>query len=267
MRIADALAEEQECLTAGQVADRAISCLDLGVGFSLVRCGDGEGRLLAYPGGIHRAILNRHLRFWFGHSDFSDLAILAMQAVLVTAIDMADVLGVYKGRVRNQWWQVPWMYVHRTGRDEESVCSVDVHQALWMAGHLHRVAAACDRIVIVTCRSDVVYGPLVRMFERPVNPIGVPEEGHTGERATDHWRQFNTIEARVRELCEPGVLCLVGAGVLGKAYTVAAARAGAVALDIGSVFDGWAGVESRSYLARSIGRFDLGKQVKRPAAI
>ena len=266
MRLADApVVKEQECLTAGEVADRAISCLELGVGFSLVRLGDGEGRLLAWPGGIHRAILNRHLRFWFGRADFSDLAIMAMQAVLVTAIDMADILGVYQGRIRNQWWQVPWMYVRRTGRDEESVCSVDVHQALWMAGHLHRVADACDSIVLVTCRD--VGEALSSKFDRDVQWIEVPEEGHTAGQAMDHWRQFNSIEAEVREAAGRGSLVLVGAGVLGKAYTCAAASAGSVALDIGSVFDGWAGVPSRTYLARSNGRFDLGKQVERPAVI
>jgi len=43
----------------------------------------------------------------------------------------------------------------------------------------------------------------------------------------------------------PGDLVLVGAGVLGKAYVAGAARRGAVAIDMGSVFDGWAGIISR----------------------
>ena len=38
---------------------------------------------------------------------------------------------------------------------------------------------------------------------------------------------------------------LVGAGALGKAYCEAVRQQGGVAVDIGSGFDGWAGVMSR----------------------
>lgn len=247
--------KEHEVGTAGWVADRAIDCLRSGTGFSLIRLGDGEGRLLLYPDGISREMLGRHLIFWFGHNKFDDAAILAMQAVLVQAIDAADVLGVHT-EAQGEFWEAPWAYVQRIGRTyEEGLCRKDMHRRLWDQGHLDRIAQECERIVAVTCR-DVGDG-LRDRYERQVDWVQIPEEGLTGKRATDHWQRFSRIEAQVADLCEPRVLCLVGAGVLGKGYTATAAYHGAVALDMGSVFDGWARVLSRSFLAGKMDEYAL----------
>jgi hypothetical protein len=40
-------------------------------------------------------------------------------------------------------------------------------------------------------------------------------------------------------------LCLVGAGVVGKIYNIWFKRRGGVSLDIGSIFDLWAGRKTR----------------------
>jgi len=247
--------------TAGFVADRAIDCLHSGTGFSLVRIGDGEGRLLAYPDAISRQMMNRHLCFWFGRADFDDTTVLALRAILTQTIDAADVIGVHVCTQtpcnKNQWWHVAAeQYLKAIGRwYPEGLCELDTHRALWRKGEIDRVSHWAERIVAVTCRDLIV--PLNAHFEQRVDVIRVPGEGNMTRKPTDHWQRFNEIEAHVARLSGPGVLVLVGAGVLGKAYTTTAAQAGAVALDIGSVFDGWAQVESRSYLMGRLGEYRL----------
>jgi len=246
--------------TVGFVADRAIDCLHSGTGFSLVRIGDGEGRLLAYPDAISRQMMNRHLCFWFGRADFDDTTVLALRAILTQTIDAADVIGVHVCSTlpcnKNQWWHVAEQYLKAIGRwYPEGLCELDTHRALWRKGEIDRIAAECKRIVVVTCRD--IPKLAVHFSDKPVYRVEVPGEGNMTRKPTDHWQRFNEIEAHVARLSEPGVLVLVGAGVLGKAYATTAAQAGAVALDIGSVFDGWAQVESRSYLMGRLGEYRL----------
>ena len=240
---------------ATRVADRAIVCLRSGAPFSLVRLGDGEGRLLAYPDGISRKMLYRHLYFWFGRVDFTEMDVMAMQAILQTAIDQSDAIGCNPNGANGPWWDVPWRYV-QAAHLAHRVCGInDLHRELWHAGELDRIAQNAERIVVVTCR-DVTSDLIVR-WRKPVSRVKVPGEGMEHGIPTPHWDWFSGLENVVAEMCAPGVLCLVGAGVLGKAYTVRAARAGAVALDVGSVFDGWGRIESRSYLAGKLGEYRL----------
>ena len=90
----------------------------------------------------------------------------------------------------------------------------------------------------------------------------IPEEGHTGRMATKHFP--NTYDQLLEELKHNaiGELVLVGAGVLGKAYCAWVRRAGGVALDIGSLFDGFAGVGSRTYLTDDMASFRLRAPVE-----
>jgi len=241
--------------TAAWVADRAVDCLRSQTGFSMIRLGDGEGRLLAWPDRISRQMLDKRLVYWFGHADVTELSILGLQAILLAAIQQANVIGVVR-KGRDHWARLPWGYVQQLGRDyAEGLCAANVHRALWDEGLLDHVIAACDRIVVVTCR-DVVH-LLQERYSRDVLWVAVPAEAQLHGRATDHIKQFSQIERTVANHSGPGVLVLVGAGVLGKAYAVMAAYHGAVALDIGSVFDGWAQVVSRSYLWHTLDAFSL----------
>jgi hypothetical protein len=100
-----------------------------------------------------------------------------------------------------------------------------------------------------------VAGQLAAHFDVPVVQWLVRGEAKfPGPVDEAHWPiGYARIMARI-ETVGPGDLVLVGAGVLGKAYVAGAARRGAVAIDMGSVFDGWAGIISRE------GRIGTGPQ-------
>ena len=230
----------------GDVADLVVQSLGAGAPFSAIRLGDGEGRLLLWPGGISRTKLGKHLRFWFGRDDFTDGALRGLRFRLVNAIRDADVVGYYHGASRNRYWRAPAEYI-RTEillKDDTVISDNALHRWLWGIGALDRIIQQADRIVLVTCR-DV---PFEDVFKKHASVIKVPEEGHTGKQATDHVDLFSEICEEIRDVVCGGCLVLVGAGILGKLYCHVSQIRGAVALDIGSLFDGFVGIKSRSYL-------------------
>ena len=242
-------------LTAEEVAMEVCHALSSGLPYSLIRLGDGEGRVIAWPNRISNAMLNRHLRYWFGRDDFSDLDRLGLKWGLGRSILEANCVGLpmeYHEEI-NTWWRIPveWW---QENEPEIGVCDHDVNLQMWDRGMLDEMWGASyeRRLGLVTCR-DV--GPALADFlEIPDDrayTVRVPEEGHTGRKGTDHWPDgFQRTVQQIMGLGNlRGELWLVGAGILGKTYCAIIKARGGVALDVGSLFDGWAGVVSRSYLS------------------
>ena len=106
--------------------------------------------------------------------------------------------------------------------------------------------AHANRVWIIGCRD--VASELQTVTDSPVGQWLVKGEAqYPGSVDEPHWRGgFERTMDKIRMNTEPGDLVLVGAGLLGKTYVAAAKANGAVALDIGSVIDGWAGIMSRA---------------------
>jgi len=241
--------------TLDRIEQRAIFALRTGTPFSAIRLGDGEGRLLAWPGRITRPELDNRLCYWFGHADLTDLEALMLKVDLMRAMFGADVVGCYQGEERNRWWREAATRVAllRTYKPEVMLAGNDLHRELWASGGLDRIIAEASRVVLVTCR-DVCDRFQERYGQAP-DWIVVPEEAHASGQINDHWQLYQGgYKTAIVKRIKPGVLTLVGAGVLGKVYCHAVKMAGGVALDIGSIFDGWAGrLDTRSYLGRKGG--------------
>jgi hypothetical protein len=108
--------------------------------------------------------------------------------------------------------------------------------------------------VVVSGRSELADVFSKRLGRKPLRFIDIPIEG---------WHRHKTSKAGVLHFpevydevisslgkCSGGTLVLVGAGVFGKMYCLAAKRAGAVSLDLGSAFDVLAGVKTRPVHAK-----------------
>jgi hypothetical protein len=74
----------------------------------------------------------------------------------------------------------------------------------------------------------------------------LPDEAINGKHYPD---QFNTINCSISRPLN-GKLFLVAAGILGKFYCHTIKRNGGIALDIGSIADGWMNCDTRPGLGK-----------------
>ena len=61
---------------------------------SLIRLGDGEGRLLGFPETVKKTELDFSLQIWFGHADFDPTVLAELAAQLRQAVLSADIIGL-----------------------------------------------------------------------------------------------------------------------------------------------------------------------------
>ena len=231
-----------------RVAECAILSLQKHKPFSAIRLGDGEGRILLWPDGITREQINKHLVFWFGyHSGILNSDLRAWKRMLQVAVSRADAVGFYHGEERNRYWRAVQENIEL--RADVIECENSLHRELWEGDLLQDIVHAAQHVVLVTCR-DVPRGDGVEI-------ISIPEEGHTSGERSNHPERFGEFCTMVHNSAAPGTLVLVGGGLFGKIYCDVAREAGAVALDIGSVFDALAGVKSRSYLTGELKRYTI----------
>jgi len=239
-------------ITLEQVTDNVSYAVRKNKPFSLIRIGDGEGRILMFPDDISRHMLNRHLRFWFGRVDFLKSDLLEMRERLLLAIQGADIIG-YSPKPKNEFWQYATAYCETFVRSRSWIkaTTINVHINLWKAGLFDGLLEHAKKVCLITCRKEVAepffnrFDPDSKWEERTLWEI--PEEYHTSEKENDHPEQFADYIKQI-EANGAGWLYLVGAGILGKSYCHQAKMSGSVAVDIGSLFDAWAGVKSRSFM-------------------
>jgi hypothetical protein len=112
---------------------------------------------------------------------------------------------------------------------------------------LSDMIAAADAVVVITGRSVLAEAFAARCAPKPLHflPIPVEYQFRTGPDRRRHFPEcFERILSELaRDLS--GTLCLIGAGIFGKAYCLAAKHAGGVAVDLGSAFDVLAGLNTR----------------------
>lgn len=218
--------------------------------FSLVRLGDGELAMLGLGAETPRAHGERALRIWLGpgHAPLERFAALAEE--LRGAVRNADLVGI--PRVSRQRAEEYVSYVapvfanHALHRESLAYTDASVHSCFqhmrapeeWLRGR--------DFVGLITCRE--VAAELAAVFG-----IGrvllhrVPADFLTAQQAAQPPHYPDVYEKLWREIDPPyrGALYLVGAGAFGKVYCDWIKARGGVALDIGSLFDGWAGVHVR----------------------
>jgi len=104
---------------------------------------------------------------------------------------------------------------------------------------------------LITCRE--LAAPVAETFQvKTVRWHRIPADFLTSQtvaRPAHFPEVYEQLRAEIRPPSR-GALYLVGAGVFGKVYCEWIRRRGGIAIDIGSVFDGWANVRVRDRLER-----------------
>lgn len=268
--IAQELGLASDYLTAEKSARlRDVICRALaqGEGFSLVRLGDGEGRILGYPDHISdQEILSQVLYYHFGPESMGIMksrrpdswisdSVLLLRNLLVSAVRGADMVGLpvaeYYGQRGSEdvfgklGYACATLYAASLRKDTPRTeqFGTNLFQLAASKGLLFKeLAATADAMFIVT-PWDLRETLGTALARDDIRHIKVP--GHYTWRGSPGLGQypelFRFVESAIRRQGDlAGHLFLVGAGIFGKHYCNLVKLQGGVALDIGSVFDSWA---------------------------
>ena len=225
--------------------------LQAGEPLSLVRIGDGEGIVLNSMSGIqeldlaNQAVLHRQMGYYPVYND-----IKAIRNNLITTYAEADIIGIpaHKQKTSSHWGSVTKILDENVPfKKTDKFCSIDVHYDFLNAGYYDLLIKGMETLNYISCR-NLDYKFIYRWHLKQCNSfITAPESKFTsGYKGPVHYPdQFNKIYRWMDVCCPEGKLLLVGAGVIGKIYCNWWRDRGGVAFDIGSVFDEWAGFETR----------------------
>ncbi|MDE0661981.1 MAG: hypothetical protein OXI79_20310 [Gammaproteobacteria bacterium] len=258
--------------TAFDVYRRIMDSLVARSPLSVIRLGDGEGTLLGYPEIIGRRDVEYFMGRWMrDEADVGEELVGRLVSELREAVVEADVLGLPRHRqeISDPRWAAVRQAVNMHGllSRHPSITHTCLHRAMQHALLFRPLLADRDFLGIVTPRD--VSDRLCRLFRiRRVVWYGVrgalDEPGEVGMR---HYPEgFEWMEEKLR-VPYPGALFLVGAGPWGKIYCSWIKRRGGVAVDIGSLFDSWAGVGRVGHPVRSLDVYEELPRISREQAV
>jgi len=222
---------------------------------SFLRVGDGETLMLC-PDKIewqenYRRISQNHLGYVLEGQDSIDI-----KNIIEDAIVNCDILGVApkKHREINEFWDAQHSLIediqlkNNILTENVKYCSLDAHMHLLEYGLLNKLLSKITEVVIISSRDlerdiakkypnlkDIEYYLTEGEFAYEQNPIVSSLYPET----------YKNIVKKIREKNRAGQICLFGAGFIGKGLGSHFKKAGGIAIDIGSVFDLWAGKRTR----------------------
>lgn len=253
--------DHMEQLTLGDLHHRIRTAIVSKSPFSVIRLGDGEARIIGYPKYLPRTLVSDIWQTWFGRSDFTDDQVERVRENLKQACLGVDVMGVPRAAadVLSEFGRVKALlpregFVLRT----TPLCHAGFHLGLYREQRYRSLFEGVPRVAVIGPRDlrDILPGaigvPEVRWL--PVPPemkfSDLPEEDRTAQvqsYAHLRTRYSDLMEVEIpRALASwPGLVVLVGAGVLGKIYCHRVKQLGGIAIDVGSMMDVWAGLKTR----------------------
>jgi hypothetical protein len=247
--------------------ERIEAALERQLPYSVVRVGDGEGRVIGYPLYFSQnEILSQLLYYHFGPKsihEFRDIygrnwideLMKRLRELLVNSLISADVIGIpvydffrdIDGGVTSGMVGYGCGTHYILGRcphvDANLAVGTNVFQQLAeLPDFFPRLAKRAHAVFSVGAWD--LSADLSKAFGVPsVVHVEVPRHfTWSAEKGAGQFPLlYSIVEQRLRAMGDlRGQLFLVGAGLLGKHYCAVVKEQGGVALDIGSVFDSWA---------------------------
>ena len=230
--------------------------------FSLVRLGDGELALLGIGQESPREHTERSLGYWFGPQHAPWTAFRGFAEELRDAVRNADLVGI--PRVSRQLaeeyasYVVPIFERNRLRSARSLYTDVAIHTWFQHLRALDEWLRDAEFVGLITCRD--VAARVAQVFGvRRTALHRIPPDFITTGAAASPPHYPDVYERLRREIAPPfqGALYLVGAGAFGKVYCDWVRARGGIAIDIGSIFDGWAGVHVRPRIRRRQEQYSL----------
>ncbi len=125
--------------------------------------------------------------------------------------------------------------------------TVNCHYRFGQSLKFKKLLKSCQKLVAITCR-DV--SRLENVLDRNIDTIKIPAEnrfaGGIVEKEQHYPVVFEKVKNEIFRNVVPGTIVLIGAGILGKIYCGWVKEAGGIGIDVGSLMDAIAQVDSRS---------------------
>lgn len=214
---------------------------------SVVRCGDGEAIIL--NGFKDQSKLEWVFKRQLGYMPERE-QIESIRQNLIRAYKYADYIGMPENKregLNEYWYKCKDILEKSVDLSRKKITSVDFHNDWLTAGYFDRLLSGVKDLCYISCRNlDEAFKRKYRI--KNIHSFHIaPEMKFTPDyKGPQHFPdQFNQIEKWMDSIPAAGTLCLVGAGVVGKVYNSWFKARGGVALDVGNVFDLFAGLSTR----------------------
>ena len=229
--------------------------LDSGTGLSVVRINHCEPRIAGYEILFDRVDINTTFDIQWGRKNVTGSEARWIASQMQQAMRTADVVGVPDPKLRpeNDLNDLEnSVYVLNNSLNlfnaDQRFLSVNFHYRMHEQGLLLPALTGAEEIHCITGRR--VGDQLQEATGRIIKTISIPAESKFSvdgsDLTKDHFNEkFEEVMSEIRAEDRRGQIFLVGAGILGKLYCAEIKKAGGVAMDIGSLFDAWAGMNTR----------------------
>ena len=252
-------------LSYSEFLDAIITAAIRRLPFSMIRLGDGEGIVLGYPSRTSEKKCRERLNKWFDGSRLTVADLNRISAEMKQACLSADLIGLPQARhnsMDGNWRNVRKYVKEFRLMQNARPCSMDFVLDLQLRDDFRKVFIGQKELYCISCRKldlelSASFGiPKVETFCLP--PQRRPRMGVDHAKGQLHYPELYALIPRwLKERNIAGKFVLVGAGGLGKIYCSWVKQQGGIAIDIGSIFDGWAQLGTRSHLRNSMSRYAL----------
>jgi len=222
-----------------------------GTPLSIIRLGDGEAVVMGYPEDVGEEPFNGFMKVFFGRHRISPEQRSQLVRELRDSIRHADIIGVPGGTEINKFTAARHLLAkYQLVNEKTGISNLSLHRNLQEHDLFKAFLQNLDEVGLVTCR-DVAPFVQEAFNIKNVTVYKIPEEAQHAANAKSVGRHFPERFEDLRstlKVPKPGTVFLVGAGPCGKVYCQWIKERGGIAIDIGSVFDGWAGIATRAFL-------------------
>ncbi|GJE02526.1 GT-D fold domain-containing protein [Methylobacterium isbiliense] len=282
--ITDAIRQRHYWMSVEEVAQAIKSAIRSQQGFALVRLGDGEGTFARVNPEDERRFADLYgycRRFWvkflLGESfDPTWTGYEALTAHLMPFVEQADILGVaywdwldYEYSIAAERTIPCLLNINRYVLENINcitLCNQDVHLQLHRTGMLAEIMRELQSVSVISCLEGLDARVKEMFGVKNVDIIRIPSENHAPHLANIVNRSSVSHFPKVfwevmHSLARPhdGKVFLIAAGTFGKYYACVIKKHGGIALDMGSIVDGWMKLASRPFYASAFGIEDTNK--------
>ena len=229
-------------------------CINKRLPLSLIRLGDGESQILDYPETLNGNDLEAQLNLWFGAETPNSSELRELRKQLIHSCQQASVLAIPTTRqltIHPRWKQTyDAIQKLRLAKRNDYIVDTAIHRYLQLSGSILNLLFRQEFLGLITSRN--VTDQIIKAFQptslaiyRIKGEASFPGEFKNANYPEHFKFLLNGIKPPYR-----GAPYLVSAGLLGKIICNHIYSKGGIAIDIGSIFDGWANINSRPYFGK-----------------